>query len=341
MTGIISGQNASADEVMNSFGSNFADNAQLLFNADLLGFDPLLNGDGIISPLRVFYDTLQDTAKIDTGNSDVVDFPIFGANVSDDFEDSSIDSNIWSTSTSGTGAVSETGGKLRFTWSGTNTGSAQATADQVNSIDFNQQCTIFTRWEGAVSGAPVDTFAIRITDGSTTLTLKSFSATFSVEDIRIEIDPTGNEAIVFTDDINGAGSSSTIDITSLSDGATWSIDLFLNQTGSLGSSASMTMQVHFLRYLLNSIVAKDLVSSATTSSSTITNAILTSSDDTTNGSIDYFLSADNGSNYEAVTPNEIHRFSNTGTQLKLKATLNSTVDKVPILYHWASKYNFY
>lgn len=338
---IESGNNADADEVMNAIGSNFADNAQLLWSADLIGFNSLLNGDGDISPLRVFYDTLQNTTKIDTANSDVVDFPVYGANVSDDFEDSSIDSNIWSTSITGTGAVGETGGKLRFTWSGTSPGSAQATADQVNSIDFNQQCTIFTRWEGAISGAPAKTFAIRITDGSTTITLKSKSDAFSVEDIRIEVDPTGNEAIVYTNDINAVAGGSTIDLTSLSDGATWSINLFLNQTGSLGSAASMTMQVHFLRYLLNSIVAKDLVSEATTSSSTITNAILTTSTDTTFGSIDCFLSADNGANYEAVTVNEIHRFTNTGTQLKLKATLNSTVDKVPILYHWAAKYNFY
>ena len=37
-----------------------------------------------------------------------------------------------------------------------------------------------------------------------------------------------------------------------------------------------------------------------------------------------YLSADNGSNYEEITPNEIHRFSNTGTQLKTKIVISQT-----------------
>ena len=339
---IKNGQTPGADEVMNAFGANFADNAQLLFNADLIGFDPNLNGTSVVAPLRVFYDTIKNNSNTDTTNSDIVDSLIFGANVSDDFEDASIDANIWTTATSGATTVTESGGTLNFNGSQGVANSASATADQINSIDFNTLSTILLKYQFINSGAIGSKSAkIIISDDSANdVTVKSYGTGSSTvtNDVRFEINPATNNVDVYTDDINGSGSATSVDITSLQDGDTWHIKFSIQDDNNAGS---ISAKVLFIRYLLNSVSAKDFVSILTTSNSTITNAILTSSDDTTFGSVDYFLSADNGSNYEAVTVNEIHRFSNTGTQLKLKATLNSTVDKVPILYHWAAKYNFY
>lgn len=57
MTGIINGQLTSADEVMNAFGSNFNDTAQMIFNADYIGFNSRLNNSGSPSLKNVFYST--------------------------------------------------------------------------------------------------------------------------------------------------------------------------------------------------------------------------------------------------------------------------------------------
>ena len=47
-------------------------------------------------------------------------------------------------------------------------------------------------------------------------------------------------------------------------------------------------------------------------------------DETEEDTSSYYLSANNGSNWEEVTPNEIHRFTNTGTQLKAKIIMTQT-----------------
>ena len=110
----------------------------------------------------------------------------------------------------------------------------------------------------------------------------------------------------------------------------------------IGEGVTCACELYFMRYNKQTTESLDFISSTTTSGSTITNAILVIDEDLgTSTTINYFLSADNGANYEAVTPNQIHRFTNTGTQLKVKATLNSTTTKVAILNHYAVKYNFY
>jgi len=65
---ISNGQVADADEVMNVVGSNFVDNAQLLFNADYIGFSSKLANTGTPSLDNVFYSTFQtDTADTNYG----------------------------------------------------------------------------------------------------------------------------------------------------------------------------------------------------------------------------------------------------------------------------------
>jgi hypothetical protein len=54
---ISSGSAASANDVMNAFGSMFNDEAQLLFNADYIGFDARLDATGVPSLKNVFYST--------------------------------------------------------------------------------------------------------------------------------------------------------------------------------------------------------------------------------------------------------------------------------------------
>lgn len=64
MTGIIPGQPNGANEVMNAFGSNFNDTAQMIFNADYLGFDNRLAGSGTPNLKNVDYSTfISDDAN--------------------------------------------------------------------------------------------------------------------------------------------------------------------------------------------------------------------------------------------------------------------------------------
>jgi len=66
MAGIIAGQNASADEVMNAMGSLFNDTAQNLFNAYYLGFDSRLHSTGIPNLDNVYYSTFTSDDAIST-----------------------------------------------------------------------------------------------------------------------------------------------------------------------------------------------------------------------------------------------------------------------------------
>ena len=82
-----------------------------------------------------------------------------------------------------------------------------------------------------------------------------------------------------------------------------------------------------------------------TASATVTNAILVLNEDLNGGSNVYSLSADNGANFETVTLNQIHNFTNTGTQLKLKiVNTGASAQEQPIeadMYEFAILYNLY
>jgi len=79
---IKSGLTASADEVMNMAGKLFKNQAQLIFNADLIGLDSDLDEE--YENLK--RDAFATTTNIDSSNSYIKDVPVFGANVMDDFQ---------------------------------------------------------------------------------------------------------------------------------------------------------------------------------------------------------------------------------------------------------------
>ena len=332
---IKNGQTADADEVINAIGANLKTYSNLVWNADLMGFDGDLEEDFG----NFVYDTLQDSAKIDTTNSDFTKAPVFSSEIIDECDDSSVDPNLWS---SVGGTVTESTAYLRY-YSGSNA-TVNLNLDGVNAPNLNKACTLFLKFVPdnyySGTGGGSNTCALRLYDGSTYVNL----ATFAVGDtdtyfFRFEIDPTTNNVDVYAN-FEGAGSPSTVDISSLSDGASWYFNGY--GTNTVGSGTRRTGgYIYFVR-LVDGAETGNFISDVFTSASTITNAILVSSD-LKNGSstIDYYLSADNGANYEVVTPNQIHRFTNTGTQLKMKAVLNSTATDTSHLYHYAIQYNYY
>lgn len=313
------GSAALADDVMNAFGLMCKNQSNLIWNADLIGLDSDLEEEWH----KVKFDTLQTTTNIDTSGDIVKIEPIFPASVLDNFEDASINATIWATS----GTVTESGGRLNLTG-----GDATATANQASAVDFNQDAKIFSRVIVSASAGTGPNRINLVDESANEVTIWEDDTARSSEniDLTFTIDTTGNEV---------TGSGGTIDITSLQDGDAWHLKLYNN----IGSGASGSLGFYYFLYLPTAgITDATFITSATTASSTITNAILCVSDDQTSGDIQYQLSADNGSNYENVTPNEIHRFSNTGTQLKMRALMDSsTAYAVPNLYHYAVFYNFY
>jgi hypothetical protein len=73
-----------------------------------------------------------------------------------------------------------------------------------------------------------------------------------------------------------------------------------------------------------------IVSSGTASTDTITNSICTY-----NGEVTSLLNAADGTNFENVTKNQIHRYTSTGTTSKTKLVFPGVTSE------YATKYNFY
>lgn len=319
---IDTGNTPEADDVLKLSGLLFRNQGQLIWNADLIGLDGDLKEDYF----QLKRDALSGISNIDTTNSIILDLPIFGANVLDDFQDNSIDATIWTT----TGSVTETSERLNFA------DASDAVADGASTQDFNQAGTIFVDWE-AVTSQAIARRTILVDESANEVVLRNEPNSFSRRTLRLEVDPGTNNVEVFTDDLNGDGSSTSVDVTSLTDGDAWHIKFEIVSSG----APDPDLRVFHVRWLANSIVNIDFVSTATTTTPTITDAIFVVNETIgTGASATYFLSADNGSNDESVTPNEIHRFSNTGTQLKVKVTMtNPTTDKVYQLNHYAVWYN--
>ncbi|MCP6727480.1 MAG: hypothetical protein KJI69_05730 [Patescibacteria group bacterium] len=334
---IESGQPADADEVMDALGLNFKNTANLLWNATLLGYD----ADLVASFLNLQQDDLDDNSQIDTTNSDIDDTPVFPAAVMDNHDDSSIDATIWTI----VNTASENTQDIIVSSSGIQT--STAIADGASSLDLNSDGLVFfvkfRSFSLNASGAGGDSVAsISIIDGSGNSVIineqriSSGNASGTPGTFRININTTGNTLGKGTD-ITSTGDTGT-DISSLVDGDVWHLRILASSSfGGTTASASIS----FERFIDGVAESDNFISSTTTALGTITNAILVVSDDTGAGSIAYTLSADNGANYESVTPNQIHRFTNTGTQLKMKAAMVSTTTDMPILWHHATTYNYY
>lgn len=65
---IINGELIDADPIMNAFGTNFNDTAQMIFNSDYIGFDSRLANSGTLNLKNAFYSTFtSDDADTITG----------------------------------------------------------------------------------------------------------------------------------------------------------------------------------------------------------------------------------------------------------------------------------
>ena len=90
----------------------------------------------------------------------------------------------------------------------------------------------------------------------------------------------------------------------------------------------------------NSCVAKSTVILSSSSSYSFNNSVLIVSDFiTSDTTIDYFLSADNGLNWEPISPGIIHKFVNIGNQLMWRSIMSTSSDsKTPTIYNLSINY---
>jgi len=342
--GIKNGDLPDADEVMNAFGKVFKNQAQLIFNADLIGLDSLLDEEYELLKRDIF----DSNSDIDMTNSELTNVPIVSAESLDEMSDSSIDANIWTV----TAGVTESTEGMNFHAASTSVSGTKdyyAIGDQVNTKDFNGTNSIILKQTYTISGSVSGSAYVKITlvDESANEvdlyahTVSSSQFSNGTETLRININASTNSAAASATDINYT-TDTGIDLSSLTDGDAWHIKIRNYATSNVGATSAAFLTVRGVRYLENAVASIDFISDETTATETITNAILVGNKSIgTSSSAVFYMSADNGANYEAVTLNEIHRFTNTGTQLKVKTTLTSTATQVYVLNHYAVMYNLY
>jgi len=343
------------DAIVGMQGQSFKNQSQLLFNAARIGWNADLNGTGV-PDYEDLYLTIDPDNEIDSGNSSIINtentnylvFEGFDETV-DDFGDETIDTNIWSTAAAGgTAAVSETGGDLVLYVADGNPSTATAIADETNATDYKtlgKDSSIYLKIDWTTTGTSLSSSeaSIYISDGTNHYEVweKQYSSAGGTGStyVRIRIDNSAETATAYSTD---GTDKADVDI---SGGANWYIRFGATQSNNTGVAA-MTFNIDTYAHNINDGANEETYQSGLleTASSTITNAILTLNE-ALKGSNVFYLSADNGVNFEVVTLNQIHNFTNTGTQLKLKiVNTGASSEEQPIeaqMYEFAILYNLY
>lgn len=341
------GSLANVDEVLNLVGITFKNQANLLWNSQLIGFNSSLTQD----TKNLIY---QATPVVTTG--DISKVPIIPRQVIDEHNDSSVNTDIWTTSTTlttsgGGGSVSETASYMRiYATKSSNSGSASATSicNGVSSTPIITGSYIISfagLVESTGTGGGNGSVSINIYDGTTSVSIFSQSrttvsgtTTISYQNRRLNVDKTG-ETANFTDDLDNLVATG-IDLSSLNNAVPWYIQYHAYASQGGGDGGTGILDVYVTSKITSdggSELVFDLADSETYSDaiSVFSSSIGTGAD------ITFELTAD-GTNYEEVTDATIHRFTNTGTDLKLKVTLIASSDTYPTisrLNHYAILYN--
>jgi len=324
---ILNGEVASADDVMNAFGSMFIDTSQLIFNADYIGFDGRLAGTGIPILKNVMYDTFTSDSmtKSNVSYNATSDYYEF-ISVDDECDDSSY-TDSWTAQTSGVGAtVSEDTSDLSAAvhHASTNTGTAACISNGATTpLDFyNTNKDVHIRTRILLSGTGIDynttasTERFGLTDGSNTVWLKTQTTSNnrvtndSVWDIYI--DASADEAHLYDD---GVLDTANIDISSLSGNYYLTGEATLTSSGTVNFTASVNFYYVYSRSVDQVL---SITSTADTADATVTN-IIGVQNITEGDNVVRQLSVDNGANYETITSGEILRPTNTGTQIIYRA----------------------
>ena len=323
----------------------FQNMSQLIYNADLIGFDSELDQEFA----KVLFDTELEAA---TG-SDFTRGPLIPYTVIDEFDDSSLDAAQWSTTHAETAfattfdCTEDTDG-VHFTGSGSgdggngSIGSTTLEGDGASGHNFYADKTTLFQLKLTGSGDPSMSIKIYLTDGSTDV--KIFEKTSTTNPIpnktnyRLNVD-TNADTCNFTSAMSDNSPAGT-NLSSLG-GTDWDLLVVVSTQNQPNGSSSYSGTIYVLR-LMDDDATADFVFDVGTATEDVTNGLLnTNSTSTSGATIAYALAAD-GTNYESVTKDELHDFTVSGTDIKLKATIDTTSGTYPdtsTLNHLAVWYN--
>lgn len=321
------------DVTNKALGSLLNDTAQNIFNAAYLGFDAKLNGDGSPNLDKVDYDIFSSDSMTG-GFYDGTNEKYLFIGTDDLFDDASIDANLWTT----VGSVTEASGYIKIQRA--SAGTSTLTSDGTTGLDYDEGVDqhLRFRFQSLVNSAPSPGTAevkFGLTDGVATVwletqDLQAAGADDSLWDVYI--DNTAETVDTYND---GVLDTASIDISSITGGNYY----FVVETVMAG-----TGDIEGRVYYLASNAVGDTVtitSAGLATGVTVDKAIPIYNEDS-GGTLS--LSAD-GSTFESVTNRELHRFTVTGTNIKVRAAQTIGSISVPTtLKEWTeylAKYNLY
>lgn len=334
---IVNGQPPEADSFMNAYGSNFNDTAQMIFNADYLGFDSRLDNSGVPNLKNIDYSTFTaDVAATKTN---------FDYDATNDLY---------------TGTTGQTTATLitEINTSTTTITNAISTINDLNlkshqneileasfETDVNwtySELDADNRWSGSIVADPhTGTNSYQIVRASGFSNIGNFG---QVQQTGIDLSNSDKIGIWRkASGITGGGGFSLqiiIDATSIS----------LTNLG--GDGSGFDFFSGDIPIGLQTTGKSITIKFEQTGGDTVSTAVNTFDDiniwnSTTEDTKIYSLSADGGSNFEVFTPTEIHRFTSTGTQIQLKIVHSQTngtftgAQSVNYVSEFANKHNFY
>ena len=344
---IINGSLAEADEIMNMTGQMFKNQSNLLWNANLIGFD----SEFLINLKNIFYNaTLTD---FEGSGATFVKAPVMPRGLIDEHNNSSVDATLWTT----TGTVTETSTYMRVyaemgTVGGTATSSATLNGASAPAFGTSSYIIRFSmvKHNSSSGGGGNGTYCqLLIYDGSASVAIRTLNtlaigSTITEPDTvyRLNIDKVG-ETCNFTTDITDT-SAIGINLSALNNGNNWYFRLFAQAEHSAGGSGTDYAYVdEFVISTLSALTTATFIFGTHTATESVTNAIPALSTTGSGGTPIYSLSANNGVGYTVINDAEIVR-PTAGTQLRLKSVLtasNATYPTVTRVNHYAIGYNFY
>lgn len=330
--------NDNFEDVLNLYGNLFGNFSQVLFNSHLNGLNEFAGGvNNILNLSNVYY-------KANKIESDGI-LTNWG-DTAYDCQRSTIDSNIWD-NTGGAFSQAKVGYNLGnpnyFSLRGflrtSSSTSASTVANQSNAVKIEtgvhfMEYSLFCEPHSALP--PSASAILRIKDGSgNTLTLAAYSSGHRADDIpmprnifqRLNIDKTTN-MYSFTTELDSQTASTP---TGLNSGDDWFLELYVASNFSKGAE----IMLHQWTYFPASF--EKITDFGTTD--TINNCFLSVTEKKEgDATISYSVSSD-GTNFEPVNLNELHRFTNIGTNLKVKATCTTSDFNIAISPYIAVAYN--
>ncbi len=337
------GELIQADEIMNLAGANFADTAQLIFNAQYIGFHSKLDGDGSPNLDKVAYSAFDSDSMVITGNMEydsANDYYWGPTSINeseyityDEMNDSSVDTSKWTVlvdSSGGSASVTENTSVMILSEShDTGTPSAQITSK--DDLWDSGNGAMFRINSMSKTGVAIDNYYIYV-GGVIILSGSATKTNYKIQVVKIL------DALKYRTNDDNAGWSSW---TNTIQGNTSISFRVYGYPSSNYYAGSCSMQIDYCR--LNTFstsmgsTTDYITSGPAPSADVITNAIpIVNYTPSGDSSVFIQLSA-NGTDYEDSSNKQAHRFTSTGTSLKTRI-LNKGLNAIT---EYASKWGLY